>query len=38
MRRNSVNSGSGPKSAVTIVCSDRDFLRGEQNCGDMVSG
>jgi len=26
MRRNSVNSISGPKSAVTIVFSDRDFL------------
>jgi len=26
MRRNSVNSISGPKPAVTIVFSDRDFL------------
>jgi len=26
MRRNSVNSISGPKAAVTIVFSDRDFL------------
>jgi len=36
-RRNSVNSGFGPKSAVTIVFSDRDFLYGEQNFGDMLA-
>jgi len=34
MRRNSVNSASGLKSAVTIVFSDRDFLwRGQKIFG-----
>jgi len=37
MRRNSVNSASALKTAVTIVFSDHDFPYGAQNFGDMVS-
>jgi len=37
MRRNSINSAYGLKTALTIVFSDHDFLQKDQNCGDLTT-
>jgi len=37
MRRNSVNTASGLKTAVTIVFSDHNFLQEGQNFREMAN-
>jgi len=38
MRKNGVNSAPSLKTAITIMFNNHDFLKGEQNFGDTVTG